>query len=362
MTPDSPSASGRAETLRPPAPLADGSSDSAIPRLTLGGGPLGNLYTAVSDDDATATIDAAWELGIRNFDTAPHYGLGLSERRFGRALAGRPRSEYTLSTKVGRLIEPRRGDVDADDTDAEFEVPATHERVWDFSASGIRRSVEASLERLGVDHIDIAYLHDPDDHLVQALEVGVPALQDLRDEGLIGAIGVGMNSAEPLVRFVRGGGVDQVMVAGRLTLLDQSAAARLLPLCVEQGVRLVAAGPFNSGILAGSTIGPDATYDYQSVSPDVLERARRIAGLCDRHSVALRTAALAFGLAHRDVAQVCFGARTADEVRDNVAALDTPPPIELWADLIDAGLIPQELAPHIGVIRPDRNRTKEFST
>ena len=218
--------------------------------LSLGCSQLGNLYREVSDEDARATVDAGWELGVRYFDTAPHYGLGLSERRLGAALAARSRDAYVLSTKVGRLLEP----VDVvEGLDGEgFVVPATHRRAWDFSRDGIRRSLSESLQRLGLDRVDIVYLHDPDDHWNEVLETGYPALAELRAEGAVAAVGAGMNQSPMLADLVRHADVDVVMLAGRYTLLEQDSLDDLLPVCEERGVAVVVAGVFNSGLLARS--------------------------------------------------------------------------------------------------------------
>ncbi|WP_261993745.1 aldo/keto reductase [Streptomyces sp. t39] len=208
--------------------LIAGRTGVPLTRLLLGAAGIGNLYTPVTDEQAAAAVDAAWDAGVRAFDTAPHYGLGLSERRLGAALGQRPRGAFTLSTKVGRLLVPAP-DATGDDLANGFAVPATHRRVFDFSADGVRRSLDASLRRLGTDHIDIAYLHDPDDHVDQALTEAYPALERLRDQGVVRAIGVGMNQSAVPARFVRDTDIDVVLVAGRYTLLDRTAHADLLP-------------------------------------------------------------------------------------------------------------------------------------
>jgi D-threo-aldose 1-dehydrogenase len=307
-------------------------------RLGLGTSPLGNLYTEVGDSQARAVVDAAWEAGIRSFDTAPHYGLGLAERRLGAALAGRPREEFLLSTKVGRLLVPDPTGAGRLDDDG-FAVPATLRRVWDFSAAGVLRALESSLERLGLDRVDVVYLHDPDDHWDQAVGEAVPALVELREQGVIGAIGVGMNQWRMPARFVRESDVDVVMLAGRYTLLEQPALAEFLPLCAERGVDVVAAGVFNSGLLARHEVPDDATHDYRAAPADLIDRARRIAAVCARHGTTLPTAALWFPLGHPAVTGAVVGARTEAEIRANVAALTAPPPPELWADLRGEGLL-----------------------
>ncbi|GGT23729.1 hypothetical protein GCM10010254_50360 [Streptomyces chromofuscus] len=226
--------------------------------LAFGAAGIGNLYTAISDEQAHAAVTAAWRQGIRHFDTAPHYGLGLSERRLGAALREHPRAAYTISTKVGRRLEPADGT--GDDRANGFAVPATQRRVWDFTADGIRRTLDASLERLGLDRVDTVYLHDPDDHAEQAFREGYPALEKLRSEGVVGAIGAGMNQTAMLTRFVRDTDVDVVLCAGRYTLLDQSALTELLPAARERGTAVVIGGAFNSGLLADPS--PGATYNY----------------------------------------------------------------------------------------------------
>jgi len=304
------------------------------PRLTelsLGCSQLGNLHHAIDDDTAGATIDAAWDEGVRYFDTAPHYGLGLSERRLGAALASRPRADYVLSTKVGRLLEPLAA-VRGQDTDG-FAVPATHRRVWDFSRDGIRRSMEESLQRLGLDHVDIVYLHDPDHHLEQVLAAGYPALEELRDEGVVAAIGAGMNQTPMLAELARNTDIDLLMLAGRYTLLEQGALDDLLPVCERRGIGVVVAGVFNSGLLARRDPPDDAKYNYAPVSPEVLDRARRIAAVCTRHGTTLPEAAIAFPLAHPAVISACVGARSPAHVRRNAQLLRAEIPTDVWDEL-----------------------------
>ncbi|MGC5011117.1 aldo/keto reductase [Streptosporangium sp. DT93] len=308
-----------------------------VSRYGFGAAPIGNLFSPVGEDEARAAVDAAYEAGIRLFDTAPHYGLGLSERRLGAALAGRPRDSYTLSTKVGRLIVPADGDGPFGRDDQGFDVPASSRRVWDFSRDGVRRSLEESLERLGLESADLVLIHDPDDHWEQAVSEAYPALAELRDAGVVKAIGVGMNQTAMLARFVRETGVDLVMLAGRYTLLDRSGQEELLPLCQERGVSVLAAGVFNSGLLA--THDPSGTYDYAPAPGPLLERARRVASVCERHGVTLPQAALAFPLRHPAVVSVVVGARSADEVVRNAALTARPVPEDLWSDLAAEGLI-----------------------
>ncbi|MFJ9903259.1 aldo/keto reductase [Streptomyces sp. NPDC101152] len=316
-----------------------GSSDVEVSALGFGSAAIGNLFTEVSEDQAHEALSTAWQQGIRYFDTAPHYGLGLSERRLGAALRERPRAEYTISTKVGRRLEPVT-EATGDDLDNGFAVPATLRRVWDFSADGVRRTLEASLERLGLDRVDVVYLHDPDDHAEQAFREGYPALERLRSEGVVGAIGAGMNQAEMLTRFVRDTDVDVVLCAGRYTLLDQRALTELLPAAEERGRSVVIGGAFNSGLLADPR--PGMTYDYATVTPEVLERALQLKEIAERHGTTLRAAALAFCGAHPAVASVLVGARSADEVRDAAEQFASPVPSAFWHELRDKALVPAD--------------------
>ena len=309
----------------------------ALSELSLGCAQLGNMYREVSDADAHGTVDAAWELGVRYFDTAPHYGLGLSERRLGAALASRPRAGYVLSSKVGRLLEPV--DVVEGWDDQVFLVPASHRRVWDFSRDGIRRSLEESLERLGHDRLDVVYLHDPDEHWAEVLDTGYPALDELRSEGVVSAIGAGMNQSAMLADLVREADVDVVMLAGRYTLLEQDALDDLLPLCEKRRVAVVAAGVFNSGLLARTRPPEDAKYNYGDAPPELVERARAIARVCTRHGTTLPAAALAFPLAHRAVASVCVGARSATQMRRNMTLYREAIAPDLWSELKAKGLL-----------------------
>ncbi|MBN6037189.1 aldo/keto reductase [Amycolatopsis sp. 195334CR] len=305
-------------------------------RWGLGCAQLGNLYTAITDSAAAATVERAWVEGVRYFDTAPHYGLGLSERRLGAALAGLPRSEFVVSTKVGRLLVPDPAGAGRRD-DQGFDVPAAYRRVWDFSRDGVRRSLEASLTRLGLDRVDVVYVHDPDAHFAAALDGAVPALAELRDQGVIGAVGVGMNQAAMPAEFVRRADLDVVLVAGRYTLLDQPALDELLPLCADRGVAVVAAGVFNGGILA--TPSPGTMYDYAEAPPELVARAERIARVCARHGVELPQAAIALPAGHPAVTSVLLGAQSPAQVSANLARARRPVPAGLWAELTEAGLL-----------------------
>jgi D-threo-aldose 1-dehydrogenase len=307
-----------------------------LPPLGFGAAQLGNLFQETSDEEAAATVDAAWTAGIRYYDTAPHYGLGLSERRLGAGLRDKPGA--IISTKVGRLIVPSPATADRLDEDV-FVVPADRRRVWDFSADGVRRSLEASLERLGTDRVDIVYLHDPDNHWEQASTSGVSALIELREQGIVRAVGVGMNQSAMPARFVREHDIDVVLLAGRYTLLDQSGLDDLLPLAVERGVAIVAGGVYNSGLLSEPRPGAGAMYDYAPAPPDLIERARRLADVCSAHGVDLPTAAINFPRRHPAVVSVVVGAYTAEQVRVNAERFATPVPDDLWAELESTGLV-----------------------
>ncbi|WP_378145780.1 aldo/keto reductase [Cnuibacter sp. UC19_7] len=312
-----------------------------LTEIGLGTAQFGNLFRETTDEASADAYTAALEAGIRYVDTAPHYGLGLSERRLGDILQRTgTRSAVAVSSKVGRLL------VDSPETagrqdDEGFAVPATVRRVRDFGRSGILRSVETSLARLGTDYLDIVYLHDPDEHWEAASTTGVDALVELRDQGVVRAIGAGMNQAAMLAEFVRRTDVDVVMAAGRLTLLDQSATEELLPLAVERGVGVVAAAPYNSGLLSRDVVPANAHFDYAEAPPAMVERARRIAEVCARHGVPLPAAAVQYPLRFPAVVSVVAGARVASQVRSTTerAAVDIPP--ALWDELDAEGLAPR---------------------
>jgi D-threo-aldose 1-dehydrogenase len=310
--------------------------------LGFGGANLGNLFTAMSDEDAAGVLDAAWECGIRYFDTAPHYGLGLAERRLGAFLAGKPRDEFVVSTKVGRMLRPSPETSDESDEEGGFVVPADQMRVWDASADGVRRSLEESLERLGLDRVDVLFLHDPDeyDDMERSVRTAVPALVGLREEGLVHAVGIGSKSVAAHLAGVRTGGLDLLMVAGRYTLLEQPAAAELLPECRARGVGMVVAGAFNSGLLATSQPGPGARYEYGAAPDEVIARAQRLAAVCAEHGIELPVAALQFPLREPVVRSVVLGATEPAHVRQNVERAAAVVPDELWAHLAAEGLVP----------------------
>ncbi|RKR86523.1 D-threo-aldose 1-dehydrogenase [Micromonospora pisi] len=309
-----------------------------LTELGFGASQGGNLYRATTDDEFATAVDTAWDAGVRYYDTAPHYGLGLSERRLGAALRHRPRDEYVVSTKVGRLLVPSPRTAHLRDP-AGFDVPATHRRVWDFSRDGVRRSIEASLDRTGLDRIDIVYLHDPDDHWEQAAREAVPALVELRDQGVVGAIGAGMNQTAMLARFVRQTDIDVVMCAGRYTLLEQGAAGDLLPAAESREVGVVIAGVYNSGLLSRDRPPADAFYDYQQAPGDLIDRARRIASVCETYGVTLPQAALAFVRRHPAVVSTVVGVRNGSQAAEAVRRSGVAVADELWDELAAAGLL-----------------------
>ncbi|GII23098.1 aldo/keto reductase [Planosporangium mesophilum] len=326
--------------MRATEPVTLGRTDLVVTRLGLGLAPIGGLYEPVGDTRAVATVDRAWQRGLRLFDTAPLYGYGLSERRAGAALARRPRDGYVLSTKIGRLLEPDGPDTD----DVWAEVADGVAPRFDFSYPAVRASLSASLERLGLDRVDVLHIHDPDNHFDAALTGAYRALADLREAGVIGAVGAGMNQAPMLARFAREAdapGFDCFLLAGRYTLLDQSGLNELLPLCAKRGIAVLAGGVYNSGLLADPQ--PGATYNYAPAPAPVLAKALAIREVCDRHGVPLPAAAIQFPLGHPAVTSVVIGARSPEEVDENIALFEYPIPAALWADLTSEGLLPDHV-------------------
>jgi D-threo-aldose 1-dehydrogenase len=299
-----------------------------LPRFFFGAAPIGGLYAAIGEDEAAATLQAAWDAGVRAFDTAPHYGVGLSESRLGDFLTGKPRDEFVLCTKVGRRLVPASGDVQG--VHDFYGTPALT-RVRDYSRDGVRASLEDSLRRLNLDRVDIALIHDPDDHLADAAGQSFPALAELRDEGVVGMIGAGTNSATALNWLIEETDLDCVLEAGRYTLLDTSATDSMFPLCERRGVKVLAAGVFNSGILAD----PDgnARFDYAPASDGVRERVARIRDVCEKYGVSVAAAATQFPLRHPAVTSVVVGARTAAEIIADVGYLAEPAPEALFTEL-----------------------------
>jgi D-threo-aldose 1-dehydrogenase len=296
-----------------------------LPRTGLGTAPLGGLFEPVGDDTALATIELAWERGVRFFDTAPLYGRGLSEQLLGRFLSGKPRDDFMLATKVGRLLRP---DAPVDAREAIWKEESPLHPLWDFSYDGVLRSVEESLERLSLDRLDIVHIHDPDDHYDEAIAGAYPALDRLRSEGVIGAVGAGMNQVEMLARFAREADFDCFLVAGRYTVLDRVALPELLPLCIEREIAVICGGVFNSGILAGGT-----TFDYAPAPPELLERAAELDAVCASHDVPLAAAALQFPLRHPAVASVLLGPRSPAQLTQSLDLLELPIPPGLWDEL-----------------------------
>lgn len=315
--------------------------------LGFGTAPLGNLYRAVSDEDADRVLESAWATGCRYFDTAPLYGLGLSETRLNRFLRGKRREDYVLSTKVGRLLEACPPD-ERTGIGKFFDTPSRRE-VYDYGYDGVMRSFEFSLERLGVDSVDILFAHDLDvfNHgsqealqarLDELMSSGYRALVELRDQGVIKAFGAGVNEWQPCQWLAEHGDFDVFLLAGRYTLLEQEALDSFLPLCRQRGIGIVIGGPYNSGILATGA-KPGAYFNYDPAPDHILDRVTRIEAVCARHGVRLIDAALRFPLMHPSVVSVIPGGQTVTEVEGNRAILDTNIPDALWADLKAEGLM-----------------------
>lgn len=317
-----------------------------LTRLGFGGAPLGNLYRRIEEDAAQAVLQAAWDAGLRYFDTAPQYGLGRSEMRFGAALKRFDPGALTLSTKVGRLLE----DCAPEEVTPEAFVDVPQKRiVFDFTYDGIMRSLEASIARLGTERIDMLFLHDLDEatggveHEERSLrqlfsEGGYKALAELREAGRIAAIGAGVNSWQICARLLGEAEFDGFLLAGRYTLLEQEPLESFLPLCAARDVGIILGGPYNSGILASGAV-PGARYDYAPAPEAILQRVRRLEAVCAAHEVPLIAAALQFPLGHDCVKTVIPGASTAEELRQNVAIFETEIPAALWSDLKAEGLI-----------------------
>jgi len=331
----------------PPTSRRLGSTGVNVTTIGLGLAPLGNLYRTVSDGEARDTVETAVELGIRYFDTAPYYGFGLSERRAGDALRGKP--EVVISTKAGRLLKPIAG-VDRSVERCGFVSPMPFEPVYDYTHDGILRSHEQSLQRLGLGHIDILLIHDigklthgerHGERLTQLIDGGgLNALRRLREEKAVSAIGVGVNEIDICLDLMDRAELDVLLLAGRYTLLEQGAINDLLPRCTAAGVSLVIGGPFNSGILAtGAAAADPPRYNYGPAPAEVRERVRCLEAVCGSHGVPLPAAALQFPLAHPSVAAVIPGFASADEVRTGIAHFLTPIPHSLWSDLLSEGLI-----------------------
>jgi D-threo-aldose 1-dehydrogenase len=299
----------------------------AVTQLGLGTAQLGDLYGTLDTSTTTAIVDAAWDSGIRYFDTAPHYGLGLAEERLGQALRGRPRDDYVISTKVGRLIVP----------DERTQEPT---RRWDFSPSGVRRSLDESMERLQLQRIDIVLIHDPQEHMREALDEAYPALDQLRREGVVGAIGVGSGTLTALETFAAETEIDVLMMAGRYTMLEQPATARLMPLCQQKGISILNAGVFNTGLLALAEPEPNGRYEYQAAATELFERARMLAAEAKAHGITLPEAALKFAARPNAVVSVVIGADSPVQVNDNVELFERDAGLDsLWKSLRERELI-----------------------
>lgn len=314
---------------RPPGPLG------------LGGAPLGNLFAPVPEADAEAAIEAAWDAGMRFFDTAPFYGFGLSEHRFGHVLRRKPRADFALCTKVGRLLDP---DDAAPREQGVFVDGLGFRARFDYSADATLRSIEHSLMRLGSARLDVVLIHDAAedphgpawrDRFAEAMAGAAPALTRLREQGVIRAWGLGVNNVEPCLLALEQADPDLFLIAGRYTLLDQGALEGLLPACAARGASLIVGGPYNSGLLAGG-----GTFNYAPAPPDLLARRDRMAALCAAHGVEMKAAALQFCAAPAEVACVIPGGRTAGEVAENARLIAQPIPTTLWAELRAHGLLP----------------------
>ena len=317
-------------------------------RLGLGGAALGNLFTTVTDDDAQALLSGALAGGCRTLDTAPHYGQGRSEHRFGLALQGQPRDSFVLSTKVGRILVP---DASAPREQHGYVDVLPFSQHWDYSAAGVRRSVEDSLQRLGLARLDVVYIHDCDRAchgerypavLAQVVHEALPVLRRMQAEGLLRHVGLGVNDVQVCLDVLRQTDVDALMLAGRYTLLDQSSLPELLPLCSQRGVRLALGGVFNSGILATGTRAGQALFNYAAAPLEWLERASRIEDICLAHGVPLRAAALQFPLAHPAVDVVMVGARHQREWQDAASMVQQPIAPAYWHALRQARLLPDD--------------------
>jgi D-threo-aldose 1-dehydrogenase len=334
--------------MDPAATVPFGRTGIPVTALGFGAAPIGNFLKAIAEAEVQAMVDAAWDAGLRYFDTAPLYGHGLSELRLGHALRGRPRDAYVLSTKVGYLLQrPPRGPAS---TRPWVDVPP-FERVYDYGFDGTLRSIEDSLQRLGTDHIDIAFIHDVDvinhgaerqaAHFATAMDGAWRALLRLRDEGAVRAIGVGVNEWEVCEAALRAHDFDGFLLAGQYSLLQQGALDSFLPLCIDRGAAVVLGGGFHGGILATGAV-PGAKYDYAPAPEAVMARVRRIEAVCARHGVSLKAAALQFLVAHPAIPTVIPGTRTEAQMHANLEAFTAPIPAELWAELKADGLLRED--------------------
>ena len=324
-----------------------------VTQMGMGGAALGNLYTVVEDIVSTETITSAYSAGIRYFDTAPLYGYGRSENRLGSGLSRYKRDEFVISSKVGYSLLPR---TEEEPPESPFVDVPPLDKAFDFSRDAVLRSIEESLKRLQTDRIDVLFIHDPDEgisiqpdfddpyaisHFAKVMDQVYPALDELRAQKVVKAVGVAMNQWQMLYDFAVEGDFDCFLLAGRYTLLEQAPALKFLPRCEEKNIRVVIGGPYNSGILATGAV-EGAYYNYLPATPEVLDRTRRIQEVCVRHNVSLQAAALQFPFGHPSIASVIPGARSAAEIESNVAFFEEPIPAEFWTELRDHSLVAGE--------------------
>lgn len=324
--------------------MANGQPRVEIPGpLGFGGAPLGDMYARTDNPTAYQTLESAWDGGVRYFDTAPHYGAGLSEQRFGAFLSTKPRDEYVLSTKVGRVLDPAP---EGPEAEPPFANGLWFRRRLDYSADGAKRALENSLQRLGVGRIDYVFIHDVSEDALGsewteyfeiAMSGAARALSQLRDEGVIRGWGLGVNRVEPCLRALRESDPDIFLLATQYHLLEHNGAHELLPACEDRGVRVVVGSPFASGLLAGGR-----HYEYVEADAARIERRDRMAEVCDRHGVDLRAAAMHFSVAHPAVAAIIPGAKHPGRVQQNLELMNASVPAALWEDLKGHGLLPQD--------------------
>ena len=333
--------------MNPLDKVAIGNQGVEVTQLGLGGAPLSGmvlgdgLYGGTASDEAGRIITRAHELGINYFDTAPLYGIGRSEVRYGAALAGVDRDRYVISTKVGRVLEVYEGGMTAAESPDNF---ADHYSVDSWTRDDVLRSIEESLERLQTDHVEIVLVHDPDTQPYgekQAVEEAFPTLIELREQGTIKAVGCGMNEWQMPAAFIRRFDIDAVLLAGRYTLLDHDAYPEFLPLCVERDVKIIVGGPYNSGILARD-LDAEVTFNYELAPQHLVDQARRLDAICRRHNVDLKAAALQFVLAHPAVATAVPGAQSVPELEENLEMVAQEIPEDVWSEMKAEGLIPAD--------------------
>ncbi|MEG0027803.1 MAG: aldo/keto reductase [Aurantimicrobium sp.] len=311
----------------------------ALSGVTFGAAPIGNLFKEVSDEAAYDTLQAAWDAGVRNFDVAPHYGLGLAEIRLGNFLADKPRESFNISTKVGRILRPNSNFSGGLDLHNGFAVPDDLVRVPGFTPEGVIESLNDSLERLNLDYVDVLYLHDPDEYgLEESLTGGLNGLVALRDQGVVREVGLGSKSVEAHIQAVSRYELDLIMLAGRYTLLDQEAAESLLGLCEAKSVDIVNVGIFNSGILARNLPQPNLKFEYDEAPLEVIERAERISSICQQHGVDLPTAAIHFAMQPAVVRSIALAASKPGNITESLNRVTEHIPMQLWRDLETEGI------------------------